>query len=81
MKFNDERTKKLSISTELTQRINRIDKLKHRYETLAMKLNTDQSDEENILHQAQHVIQVYSLFFVYFSREQKFSLHKSKKNY
>lgn len=81
MKFNDERTKKLSISTELTQRINRIEKLKHRYETLAMQLNTDQSDEENILHQAQHVIQVYSLFFVYFSREQKFSLHKSKKNY
>ena len=58
IRFNDERTKKVSISTELSLRITKIDKLKHRYETFAMSINTEKSDEENILTQAQYVIKV-----------------------
>ncbi len=58
IRLNDERTKKATISTELALRITKIDKLKHRYETFAMALNTDQSDEDNVLAQAQYVIKV-----------------------
>jgi uncharacterized lipoprotein YbaY len=58
IRFNDERTKKVTISTELAMRITKIDKLKHRYETFAVILNTDKSDEDNILAQAQYVIKV-----------------------
>jgi len=62
IRFNDERTKKVTISTELAMRITKIAKLKHRYETFALILNTDQSDEDNILAQAQYVIKVYERF-------------------
>ena len=62
IRFNDERTKKVTISTELAMRVTKIDKLKHRYETLAMTLNTDKSDEENVAAQAQYVIKVYEGF-------------------
>ncbi len=58
IRFNDERTKKVTISTELAMRITKIDKLKHRYETFGVILNTDKSDEDNILAQAQYVIKV-----------------------
>ncbi len=58
IRFNDERTKKATISTELSMRITKITKLKHRYESFAITLNTDQSDEDNILAQAQYVIKV-----------------------
>jgi len=61
IRFNDERTKKVTISTELAIRITKIDKLKHRYETFVLTLNTDKSDEDNILTQAQYIIKVYEL--------------------
>lgn len=59
IRFNDERTKKVTISTELSMRVTKIDKLKHRYETLTILLNTDKSDEENVLAQAQYIIKVF----------------------
>ena len=59
IRFNDERTKKDSVSTELSMRITKIAKLKNRYESLAMALNTGKSDEDNVLVQAQYVIKVY----------------------
>lgn len=62
LRFNDERTKKATISTELAMRITKITKLKHRYESFAIILNTDKSDEDNILVQAQHVIKVNGFF-------------------
>lgn len=58
IRFNDERTKKVTISTELAMRVTRIDKLKHRYETLSILLNNEKSDEENLLNQAQYIIKV-----------------------
>jgi hypothetical protein len=63
IRLNDERTKKATISSELAMRITKIVKLKHRYESFAIILNTDKSDEENILTQAQYVIKVYLFFF------------------
>jgi uncharacterized lipoprotein YbaY len=59
IRFNDERTKKDTISTELAMRVTKIDKLKNRYESLAITLNTGKSDEDNVLIQAQYVIKVY----------------------
>ncbi|CAF1269971.1 unnamed protein product [Adineta steineri] len=56
LRLNDERTKKATISTELAMRITKITKLKYRYESFAITLNTDKSDEDNILEQAQYVI-------------------------
>ena len=57
-RFNDERTKKATISTEIAMRITKIAKLKHRYESFAITLNTGNSNEENVLAQAQYVIKV-----------------------
>ncbi|CAF0873509.1 unnamed protein product [Adineta ricciae] len=56
LRYNDERTKKATISTELAMRITKITKLKQRYEGYAMIINTVSSDEENLLLQAQHII-------------------------
>ncbi|CAF3393173.1 unnamed protein product [Rotaria socialis] len=56
MRFNDERTKRDSISTELALRITKVAKLKQRYEVYAITLNTDTSNEDNALAQAQYVI-------------------------
>lgn len=52
IRFNDEQTKKMTISTELAMRIRKIKKLKDRYEIL----NTN---EENVRTQAQYVIKVF----------------------
>ena len=57
-RFNDERTKKATISTEIAMRTTKIAKLKHRYESFAVTLNTSNSDEDNVLAQAQYVIKV-----------------------
>jgi uncharacterized lipoprotein YbaY len=62
IRFNDERTKKATISTELAMRITKIDKLKNRYESLAITLNTGKSDEDNVVAQAQYVIKVSEYF-------------------
>jgi hypothetical protein len=56
-RFNDEQTKKATISTELAMRMTKIKKLKDRYETFT------NADEENIRAQAQYVIQVYTKDF------------------
>ncbi|CAF1386454.1 unnamed protein product [Rotaria magnacalcarata] len=56
MRFNDERTKRDSISTELALRITKVAKLKQRYEVYTITLNTDTSSEDNALAQAQYVI-------------------------
>jgi len=58
IRSNDERTKKATISTELAMRITKIAKLKHRYESFAFILNTENFDEDNVLIQAQYVIKV-----------------------
>jgi hypothetical protein len=57
IRFNDEQTKKATISTELAMRMTKIKKLKDRYETFT------NADEENIRAQAQYVIQVYTKDF------------------
>jgi uncharacterized lipoprotein YbaY len=64
IRFNDERTKKATISTELAMRITKIAKLKHRYESFALILNTEKFDEDNVLIQAQYVITVYEDYFL-----------------
>ncbi|CAF1211887.1 unnamed protein product [Rotaria sordida] len=56
IRFNDERTKKDSISAELSMRITKVSKLKQRYEIFAITLNTEKSNEGNVLAQAQYVI-------------------------
>ena len=55
MRFNDERTKKDTISTELAMRITKVTKLKQRYESFAITLSTN---EDNVIAQAQCVIKV-----------------------
>jgi len=57
IRFNDEQTKKATISTELAMRMTKIKKLKDRYETFT------NADEENIRAQVQYVIQVYTKDF------------------
>ncbi|CAF4852873.1 unnamed protein product, partial [Rotaria sp. Silwood1] len=56
LRFNDERTKKDTISAELAMRITKVSKLKQRYETFAIILNTEKLNEDNVLAQAQYVI-------------------------
>ncbi|CAF2405381.1 unnamed protein product [Rotaria sp. Silwood2] len=56
IRFNDERTKKDTISAELAMRITKVSKLKQRYETFSITLNTEKSNEDNVLAQAQYVI-------------------------
>lgn len=58
IRFNDERTKKGTISTELALRITKIEKFKHRYETIAMDFDGHPSEKENARYQAQSVIEV-----------------------
>lgn len=64
LRFNDERTKKVTISTELAMRITKIDKLKHRYETIAMNSNGNTAR-----NQAQHIIEVMNCRLVGDSNE------------
>lgn len=66
LKFNDERTKRDSISTELAVHFTKIAKLKQRYETFYVMFNADKSDEESIAVQAQFIIKAcqQSAFFL-----------------
>jgi hypothetical protein len=60
VRFNDERTQKTVLTTELAQQITRVVKLKDRYECMTWNAHVDQSNEVHIRLQAQHIIQVLS---------------------
>ena len=58
LRFNDEQTKKMTVSTELNKRIIKITRLRQRYEGIAITLNTEKSNEDHVIAHAQYVIQV-----------------------